>query len=79
MSGHLGVNKTYHKIMNHFHWPRLKADVSNYCRSCNTCQVVGKPNQAISKAGLQPIPVFDEPFSRIMIECVGPLSKNQTW
>ena len=62
MSGHLGVNKTYHKILNHFYWPGLKSDVSNYCRSCHTCQVVGKPNQVIPKAGLQPIPAFDELF-----------------
>ena len=43
MSGHLGVNKTYNKSLNHFYWPGLKADVSNYCMSCHTCQVVGKP------------------------------------
>ena len=55
MSGHLGVNKTYHKILNHFYRPGLKTDVSNYCRSCHTCQVVGKPNQVIPKAGLQPM------------------------
>ena len=78
MSGHLGVNKTYHKILNHFYWPGLKADVSNYCRSCHTCQVVGKPNQVIPKAGLQPIPAFDEPFSRIIIDCVGPLPKTKS-
>ena len=75
MSGHLGVNKTYHKILNHFYWPGLKADVSNYCRSC---QVVGKPNQVIPKAGLQPIPAFDEIFSRIIINCVGPLPKTKS-
>ena len=78
MSGHLGVNKTYHKILNHFYWPGLKADVSNYCRSYHTCQVVGKPNQVIPKAGLQPIPAFDEPFSRIIIDCVGPLQKTKS-
>ena len=33
MSGHLGVHKTYHKILNHFYWPGLKTDVSNYCRT----------------------------------------------
>ena len=27
MSGHLGINKTYHKIINHFYWPGLKSDV----------------------------------------------------
>ena len=78
MSGHLDVNKTYHKILNHFYWPSLKADVSNYCRSCHTCQVVGIPNQVIPKAGLQPIPAFDEPFSRIIIDCVGPLPKTKS-
>ena len=78
MSGHLGVNKTYHKILNHFYWPGLKTDVSNYCRSCHTCQVVGKPNQVIPKAGLQLIPAFDEPFSRIIIDCVGPLPKTKS-
>ena len=75
---HLGVNKTFHKILNHFYWPGVKADVTNYCRSCHTCQVVGKPNLVISKAGLQPIPAFDEPFSRINIDCVGPLPKAKS-
>ena len=78
LSGYLGANKTYHKILNHFYWPDLKADVSNYCRYCHTCQVVGKPNQVIPKAGLQPIPAFDEPFSRIIIYCVGPLPETKS-
>ena len=78
MSDYLGVNKTYHKILNLFYWPGLKTDVSNYCRSCHTCQVVGKPNQVIPKAGLQPIPAFDEPFNRIIIDCVGRLPKTKS-
>ena len=45
MSGHLGINKTYHKIINHFYWPGFKSDVSKYCKTCHTCQMVGKPNQ----------------------------------
>ena len=78
MSGHLGVNKTYHKILNHFYWPGLKSDVSQHCKSCYTCQMVGKPNQNIPKAHLQPIPAFDEPFSRIIIDCVDPLPKTKS-
>ena len=78
MSGHLGINKTYHKILNHFYWPGLKSDVSRFCKSCHTCQMVGKPNQTIPKAHLQPIPAFDEPFSRIIIDCVGPLPKTKS-
>ena len=39
--------------------------------------MVGKPNQTIPKAQLQPIPAFDEPFSRVIIDCVGPLPKTK--
>ena len=77
MSGHLGVNKTYHKILNHFYWPGIKSDVSQHCKSCHTCQMVGKPNQTIPKAQIQPIPAFDEPFSRVIIDCLGPLPKTK--
>ena len=78
MSGHLGINKTYHKIINHFYWPGLKSDVSEYRKTCHTCQMVGKPNQTIPKAQLQPIPAFDEPFNRILIDCVGPLPRTKS-
>ena len=53
MSGHLGINETYRKIQNHFYWPRLKQDVAQYCSSCHTCQMCGKPNQKIPPAPLK--------------------------
>ena len=40
--------------------------------------MVGKPNQTIPTAHLQPMPAFDDPFSRIIIECVGPLPKTKS-
>ena len=40
--------------------------------------MVGKPNQTIPKAQLQPIPAFDEPFSRILIDCVGLLPRTKS-
>ena len=78
MSGHLGINKSYHKILEHFFWPHLRKDVVEYCRSCHTCQMVGKPNQTLPKAPLQPIPAFEEPFSRVIVDCVGPLPKTKS-
>ena len=77
MSGHLGV-KIYHKILTHFYWPSLKKDVSQYCRICHKCQMVGKPNQKIPEAHLKPIPAFEESFSRIIVDCVGPLPKTKS-
>ncbi len=76
LSGHQGITKTYEKILSHFFWPGLKADVVKFCNSCHVCQVVGKPNQTIPVAPLQPIPAMAEPFSHVLIDCVGPLSKT---
>uniref|UniRef100_A0A669BX09 Gypsy retrotransposon integrase-like protein 1 n=1 Tax=Oreochromis niloticus TaxID=8128 RepID=A0A669BX09_ORENI len=78
MAGHLGVNKTYHRVLHNFFWPGLKADVMAYCRSCTTCQVAGKPNRPIPPAPLHPIPVIGEPFEKVILDCVGPLPKSKS-
>ena len=78
MAGHLGISKTHDRILAHFWWPTLRKDVTEYCKSCHTCQIVGKPNQKIPPAPLKPIPAFEEPFSRIIIDCVGPLPKTKS-
>ena len=40
--------------------------------------MVGKPNQKIPAAPLKPIPAFDEPFSRVIVDCVGRLPKTKS-
>ena len=42
------------------------------------CQVAGKPNQKIPKAPLIPMPAFDKPFSRVIVDCVGSLPKTKS-
>ena len=76
MAGHLEVLKTHGSILNNFWRPKLRKDVSEYCRSCHTCQVVGTSNQKIPSATLKPIPAYDEPFSRVIVYCIGPFPKT---
>jgi hypothetical protein len=71
MAGHLGINRTCASILSHFYWPELRKDVSEFCKSCHICKMVGKPNQKIPSAPLQLIPAFEEPFSRVLVDCVG--------
>ena len=78
LAGHLGINKTYQRVLLHFYWPGLHKDVANFCKACHTCQVVGKPNQHPPNAPLKPIPAVAEPFSRVLIDCVGPLPKTKS-
>lgn len=80
VSGHLGVTKTFNRILCHFFffWPGLKRDVRQYCKTCPVCQVSGKPNQIIPPALLYPIPAVSEPFERVIIDCVGPLPRSKS-
>lgn len=77
-AGHLGVSKTYNRILQHFFWPKLKSSVVSYCRCCHRCQVTGKPNQVIPPAPLHPIPALGEPFSHVIADCVGPLPRSKS-
>ena len=76
LSGHMGIRKTYDRITKHFYWPQVRSDVEDYCRHCDICQRVGKINEKVPRAPLCPVPVLDEPFSDIVIDCVGPLPKT---
>lgn len=72
-SGHFGVRKTYLNILKHFFWPRVKRDVAVYIKTCQVCQLTGKPNQRVKSAPLQPIPAISQPFEYLIVDCVGPL------
>uniref|UniRef100_A0A8C5CMY1 Gypsy retrotransposon integrase-like protein 1 n=1 Tax=Gadus morhua TaxID=8049 RepID=A0A8C5CMY1_GADMO len=77
-SGHWGVRKTYNRVLKHFFWPKLKRDVSEYVKTCHTCQLAGKPNQVIKPAPLFPIPAVGQPFEHLIIDCVGPLPRSKS-
>ena len=76
--GHFGVTKTCDKILCHIFWPGLIYDVMEFCKSYHSCQLVRKPNWKISTTPLKPIPAFEEPFSRVIMDCVGPLPKTKS-
>ncbi|XP_066970164.1 uncharacterized protein [Macrobrachium rosenbergii] len=77
-SGHFGIGKTFQKLAESFWWPGLKSSVKKFVKECEICQVMGKPNQLIPKAPLNPIPAIGEPFSEIVVDVVGPLPKTKS-
>ena len=44
-SGHVGITKTYRAVLRVFWWPHLKQAVTDYVRSCATCQRNKSSNQ----------------------------------
>ncbi len=55
MTGHLRVNKMQHKILQHFYWPKLRRSVMEFMRTCQVCQMVGKPIQNVAPAPVKPV------------------------
>jgi transposase InsO family protein len=56
MAGHLGIAKTYHKLLKGFWWEGMHADVTAWIASCKEC--CGRKGQAGAQNGLlQPIEV----------------------
>ncbi|KAI5630203.1 hypothetical protein C0J50_10348, partial [Silurus asotus] len=76
--GPAGIRKTYQRILRYFFWPGIKSDVIRSCKTCHTCQIVGKLNQVVPPAPLNPIVVSTDPFEGIIVDCVGTLPKTSS-
>lgn len=75
LAGHFSHRKTADKIFLKFFWPGAGADIKRFCRSCHQCQK-SSPKGNVRKAPLVPMPIISEPFSRVAIDLVGPLTPS---
>ena len=74
LARHLGRDKTTRRILQRFYWPIVHRDVADYCRGCDACQKTAGKN--VPRAPLIPLPVISQPFERIAMDIVGPLTKS---
>jgi hypothetical protein len=70
LTGHFGIEATYNRARIRYYWPNLYKTIAEYIKSCDTCQRQGAPTP---HEELHPIRV-GEPFDRVGIDIVGPLS-----
>lgn len=49
-AGHLGIRKTLDRNWRNFYRSTVYQDVSCYCRTCKTCQMIGWPNRPLDVA-----------------------------
>ena len=73
LAGHFGKTKTIQRTLARYYWSSLEKDITEYIRTCDTCQRRDKPTRTES---LHPIQV-GQPFDRIGIDVVGPLTVTE--
>ena len=69
----MGVQKTADRILHSFYWPGVMADVKRWCKSCDICQRT-IPKGKVSKVPLGRTPIMGEPFQKVAVDLVGPIS-----
>ena len=72
LSGHLGVNKTLHKVQQKYFWNNMEKDCKQYIRSCDQCQR-HKPNAPNPKNRPLNPSLPTNPNTIVAIDLIGPL------
>ncbi|CAL9691326.1 unnamed protein product [Knipowitschia caucasica] len=75
-AGHMAFQRTLRRIGSRFAWPGMYTQISNFCKSCEKCQLTA--GKGVGHAHLQPLPIIGTPFERIGMDIVGPLEKSSS-
>jgi len=67
------MKETTDRIMSNFHWSGITCDISRFRKSHDICQRT-IPKGRVSKIPLGTIPLMEEPFCRVTMDLIGPLS-----
>jgi hypothetical protein len=77
LAGHLGRDKTYARLCRSYYWPRMRAEVEDYCKSCPSCQRI-KPSQ-LKRPGLhQPLEIPKRPGQSASIDFITGLPRTKS-
>ncbi len=69
MVGHPGIEKTKELVLREYWWPKMKKDIENYVRACETCQRTKSGTQA-KAAPLHPNAIPSRPWTHISVDMV---------
>ena len=76
-SAHMGIHKTYEKMLRRYHWNGMFRDVQNLVASCPQCNSRKSPKKSPIPPPLPFIPT-GAPWSEISFDALGPLPRTST-
>ena len=72
--GSVRMHKTINATMT---WPKMKAEIERYCRTCGKCQLAKRKTK---KYGKLPAKVAETiPWQNVQIDCIGPFTIKQKY
>ena len=73
-TGHQGADEMLARIEPHYWWPKMKAEVENYAKTCKRCAATLA--QGHRKAPIHQRPKEEKPFVLIEVDLKGPLPRT---
>lgn len=73
-AGHLGQEKTLHRISRLYYWPGMHADIGKYIQRCQVCQKI-KPVQRLPEGKMNPRQ-YTKPWDIVSADIMGPLPRS---
>lgn len=77
LSGHGGFFKTADRVKRTYYWPKMDADIRNYCRLCETCKAC-KPSNEVQRTPMGKFRECSRPWELIYVDFVGPLPRSRS-
>ena len=68
-AGHLGQEKTLELLSRNYYWPRMRAFINEYVRTCNTC-ACNKTSRHAPYSPLQPLPIPPGPLKSVSMDFI---------
>ncbi len=69
-AGHPGIEKTKELVLREYWWPKMKKDVKDYVRACETCQRTKIEHSSQSSAPFIQTPFPPDPWTHISVDMV---------
>src|SRR3989441_6220930 len=76
-AGHIGTNKTAKRLQVHFWWPKLRAMVAKFIKSCESCQLIARKTK-LDRTPIVPFPRTQRAWSQASMDVLGPVRKNSS-
>ena len=78
LSGHLGMAKTWDRLIKFAWWPTISKDCSDYVKSCERCQEAKNPQQFQQRCQpLKSFPVPSGPGEQVFLDLYGSLPRSE--
>ena len=75
LGGHMGIFKSFHRILSSYYWPNMHKDIAAHIRSCDSCQRTRTYNHP-PKQPLTPLPQPANINHRLHVDLFGPLATS---